>query len=371
MTVTRELPDEQTADLLALTRQIADRELRPQAAAAERAGEYPRELIRTLGRAGLLGLPYPTEYGGGGVSYETYLQVLEELAGAWLTVALSISVHTLSCYPVAQFGTEEQRQLWLPDLIGGERLGAFCLSEPQAGSDAAALSTRAVLQDGAYVADGVKAWITHAGQADFYTLFVRTGADSTACLLADAATSGLLPQPPEHKMGLTASPTAQVVLDGARIPVDRRIGADGDGLRIALSALHGGRLGIGLPGRVVPARGSGHRDRGRPVPVPAGGPAAGCRPAVRPGGGDGEAVLHRHGHAGHHRRGAGARWRRLCRGPSGGTVDAGGEGHADLRGHQPGPADGDRPLIAYELTGPNRDGHRHTGVRTIHKGEFG
>ncbi len=243
MTVTRTLPDdEQTAELLALTRQIADRELRPRAAAAERAGEYPRELIRTLGRAGLLGLPYPAEYGGGGVSYETYLQVLEELAGAWLTVALSISVHTLSCYPLAEFGTEEQRQRWLPDLIGGELLGAFCLSEPQAGSDAAALSTRAVLRDGGYVVDGVKAWITHAGQADFYTLFVRTSADSTACLLADAATPGLLPQPPERKMGLSASPTAQVVLDGARVPADRRI--DGDGLRMAYSALHGGRLGI-------------------------------------------------------------------------------------------------------------------------------
>ena len=239
-----ELSSIEAADLLDLARQVADRELRPRADAAERAGEYPRELMRVLGRAGLLGLPYPIEYGGGGVSYEIYLQVLEELASAWLTVALSISVHSLSCYPLLAFGSDEQKERWLPGMLGGEHLGAFCLSEPQAGSDAAALTTRAVRDGDAYVVNGVKAWITHAGAADFYTTFVRTGPQETSALLVDAATPGVLPQPPEHKMGLTGSPTAQVVFDGARVGQDRLIGAEGAGLPSALSALHGGRLGI-------------------------------------------------------------------------------------------------------------------------------
>jgi len=244
MPVTRELPTSETADLLELARQLADRELRPRAAEAERAGVYPRELMRTVGRAGLLGLPFPAEYGGGGVNYETYLQVLEELAAGWFTVALSVSVHTLSCFPVVAHGTPEQRKRWLPDMLGGEQLGAFCLSEPNAGSDAAALSARALRDGPDYVVTGTKAWITHAGQADFYTLFVRTEDNAISCLLADAATPGLLPQPTERKMGLTASPTAQVVLDRARVPAERLIGAEGHGLQVALSALHSGRLGI-------------------------------------------------------------------------------------------------------------------------------
>ena len=118
-------------------------------------------MLRTLGRAGLLGLPYAEEHGGGAQPYEVYLQVLEILASRWLAVAEAVSVHTLSCYPVAQFGTDEQRKL-LPDMIGGELLGAYCLSEPQGGSDAAALTTRAVRDGDAYVVAGTKAWITHA-----------------------------------------------------------------------------------------------------------------------------------------------------------------------------------------------------------------
>jgi alkylation response protein AidB-like acyl-CoA dehydrogenase len=199
--------------------------------------------MRTIGRSGLLGLPYPADLGGGEVGYETYLQVLEELARGWLTVALSVSVHTLSCFPLAHAGTDEQQKRWLPDMLGGEQLGAFCLSEPHAGSDAAALSTRAVRDGNFYVLDGTKAWITHAGVADFYTVFVRTG-EHIGCLLVDATTPGLQVAPVEHKMGLTGSPTAQVHFAGARVPADRIIGPESDGMRVALAALHGGRLGI-------------------------------------------------------------------------------------------------------------------------------
>ena len=247
MPVDRELPSDEARDLLALARELATEELAPRASEFEERHEFPREVFRTLGRAGLLGLPYPEEYGGGGQPYEVYLQVLEELAAGWAAVALGISVHTLSCYPVFAFGTDEQKKRYLPDMLGGELVGAYALSEASAGSDAGSLQARARRDGDAFVIDGVKAWVTHGGVADYYNIFCRTSDDAKrgiSLVLADAATPGLLPQAPEKKMGLMSSPTAQLVLDGARVDADRLIGDEGEGLRIALSALDGGRLGI-------------------------------------------------------------------------------------------------------------------------------
>src|SRR5215469_16722155 len=247
MPVERMLPDSDAEALVALAREIADGELKPIASEYEAAGRFPREQFRLLGRSGLLGLPYPEKWGGGAVSYEVYLQVLEELAAAWMTVAVGLSVHTMSCYALAQFGTDDQRNEWLPEMLAGELLGAYALSEPHAGSDAAALSARAVRDGDDYAVTGTKAWITHAGVADFYTIMVRTsdeGSRGVSCLLADAATQGLTVAPLEHKMGMTASPTAQLLLDNARIDARRLMGAEGDGLKIALDALNSGRLGI-------------------------------------------------------------------------------------------------------------------------------
>ena len=247
MPVARQLPDDESRALIELTRELAAAELDPRVEAAEAAGEFPREVFRTLGRAGLLGLAYPEEYGGGAQPYETYLQVLEELAAHWLAVALGVSVHTLACYPLAAFGSEEQRKQWLPDMIAGDQLGAYCLSEPNSGSDAAALSTRAKRDGDEYVVNGVKAWITHGGVADFYNLMVRTNDDGPrgiSCLLADAGTPGLSAAAPEKKMGMRSSTTAQIRLDDARVDADRLIGEEGQGFTIALSALDGGRLGI-------------------------------------------------------------------------------------------------------------------------------
>jgi alkylation response protein AidB-like acyl-CoA dehydrogenase len=247
MNVDRMLPTDEASALLELTREIADAELAPRAADFEARGEFPRELVRTLGRAGLLGLPYPEEYGGGAQPYEVYLQVLEELAGRWLAMAEAVSVHTLACYPVATFGSDAQRKRFLPDMLGGELLGAYCLSEPAGGSDAAAMTTKGVRDGDAFVVTGTKAWITHAGQADFYNVFCRTGGPGPggiSCLLADAATPGIVPQARERTMGLRASPVAQVAFDGARICADRLIGDEGAGFRVALSALDSGRLGI-------------------------------------------------------------------------------------------------------------------------------
>ncbi len=247
MPAERMLPTADAEQLVGLTREIAAAELAPVASEYEAESRFPREKFRLLGKSGLLGLPYPERWGGSGVSYEVYLQVLEEIATAWMTVAVGMSVHTLSCFPLAYYGTDEQREEWLPTLLEGDLLGGYALSEPDAGSDAAALSTRAVRDGDEYVVTGTKAWITHAGQADFYTLMVRTSDDGgrgITCLLADAATEGLVAGTPEHKMGLTGSPTAQLRLEGARVPAGRRMGDEGLGLRIALDALNSGRLGI-------------------------------------------------------------------------------------------------------------------------------
>jgi alkylation response protein AidB-like acyl-CoA dehydrogenase len=244
MPAERLLPDSDAEDLVALATEIARDELAPRAAAAEEAEQFPREQFRLLGKSGLLGLPYPEKWGGGAVPYEVYLQVLEEIAAAWMTVGVGLSVHTMSCYGLAEWGTDEQRGRWLPDMLEGDLLGAYALSETQAGSDAAALSTRARLDGSDYVVTGTKAWITHAGVADFYTTMVRTGPEQISCLLVDGATPGLSAAPRERKMGLTGSPTAQMIFDNARVPAERLLGSEGDGLRIALSSLSSGRLGI-------------------------------------------------------------------------------------------------------------------------------
>jgi hypothetical protein len=234
-------------ELHELVEEIADRELAPVAAAHERDARFPRQAFRTLGRAGLLGLPYPQRWGGAGVGYPDYLQVLEILSRRWLTVALGVSVHTLSCHALATAGTEQQRERWLPEMLGGELLGAYCLSETQSGSDAAGLRTTAVLDGDEYVLQGAKAWITHGGVADFYTVMARTSPQRTAgitAFLVPGDARGLSAAGPERKMGMRGSVTAAVHLDGVRVGTDRRLGEEGQGFRIALDALDSGRLGI-------------------------------------------------------------------------------------------------------------------------------
>ncbi|GAA2414792.1 acyl-CoA dehydrogenase family protein [Streptomyces coeruleofuscus] len=245
--VDRQLPTEEARDLISLVRDIAQQEIVPKAAGEEDAGRFPRELFTLLSRSGLLGLPYDSEHGGGDQPYEVYLQVLEELAAARLTVGLGVSVHTLASYALSAYGTKEQQVEHLPAMLGGGLLGAYCLSEPHSGSDAAALRTKAVRDGDAWVITGTKAWITHGGIADFYTVMARTGEEGprgiTAFLVPGDA-PGLSAAPPEKKMGMKGSPTAQVHFDGVRVGDDRRIGEEGQGLAIALSALDSGRLGI-------------------------------------------------------------------------------------------------------------------------------
>ena len=246
MPVERLLPSDEARDLIALVRDIADKRMAPIVDEHEKAQTYPEGLFAELGEAGLLGLPYPTEWDGGGQPYEVYLQVLEELGARWAAVAVAVSVHGLACHPLMNFGTDEQKQRWLPDLLNGKLIGAYSLSEPQAGSDAAALNCRAVVADGGYRINGAKAWITHGGIADVYNLFARTGEGSKgiSCFLVARDTDGLRFGKPEDKMGLHAVPTTAANYDDALVDADRLIGTEGQGLPIAFSALDSGRLGI-------------------------------------------------------------------------------------------------------------------------------
>ncbi|MET8459769.1 acyl-CoA dehydrogenase family protein [Streptomyces parvulus] len=245
--VDRQLPTDEARDLISLVRDIAQREIAPSAAEEEDAGRFPREVFALLSESGLLGLPYDAQSGGGEQPYEVYLQVLEEFAAARLTVGLGVSVHTLACYALAAYGTKEQQADHLPAMLGGGLLGAYCLSEPASGSDAASLRTKAVREGDDWVIDGTKAWITHGGEADFYTVMARTGEDGPrgiTAFLVPADAEGLSAAVPEKKMGLKGSPTAQIHFDGVRVPDDRRLGDEGQGFAIALSALDSGRLGI-------------------------------------------------------------------------------------------------------------------------------
>jgi len=246
MPASRLLPSDEAVDLIALVRDLATRELSPLVAEAERTETFPRDVFKMLGRTGLLGLPYAEEYGGGGLPYEVYLQILEEIGSVWSSVGVGVSVHALSCFGLVTAGTEEQKQRWLPDMLGGELLGAYCLSEPHAGSDPAAMTTRARLDGDEYVINGAKAWTTHGGHADYYKVMARTGdgRNDISCFLVPGDVDGLIADPPEQKMGLTGSATATMRFDGVRIPVERRLGAEGEGLKIALAGLDAGRLGI-------------------------------------------------------------------------------------------------------------------------------
>jgi len=246
-TVDRLLPTDEAEALLELTREIAVKELAPQVAEMEENAEFPAAAYALLGRSGLLSLPFDEEVGGGGQPYEVYLQVIEELGAAWPSVAVGTSVHSLTATVVAANATDEQRAEWLPKMLGGDWLGAYCLSEPQAGSDVSGIRTKAVLDGDDYVVTGTKQWISNGSCADYYILFARTGEDRSrglSAFIVEDGTPGMSFGAPEKKMGLACDVTTQVIFEGARIPARQRIGEEGQGMRVALSALDAGRLGI-------------------------------------------------------------------------------------------------------------------------------
>lgn len=247
MPATRFMPTDESRMLMEMVREFCDEQMRPIVDQFEAEAAFPREVFAHLGELGLLSLAYPEEYGGGAQPYEVYLQVIEEIASAWMSVAVCTSVHSLTCFPMYTFGTAEQKQRWLPGMLSGNQLGAYCLSEPHAGSDVAAISTWAAKDGDDYVLTGSKAWISSGGHADFYTVFARTSEDGPrglSCFHVPAGTEGMSFAPPERKMGLDSDTVCEVIFDGARVPAAQRIGAEGQGMSIALAALDNGRLGI-------------------------------------------------------------------------------------------------------------------------------
>ena len=239
--------------LQATTRDFAIRELAPSAIERDEAERYDRPLFTKMGSLGLTAAPLPESVGGSGFSYRAWTLVMEELGAVDMSMAVSLSVHLLSQYPVVTWGTDQQRQRWLPAMVSGEALGAFALTEPHAGSDAAAIRTRAERvgpadsPDG-YRLTGTKIWISNAPEADRYLVFATLdpalGAKAITTFLVEKGTSGFRFGAHERKMGIRACPASELIFDGAEVPVTNRLGGEGEGYKIALSALGEGRISI-------------------------------------------------------------------------------------------------------------------------------
>ena len=244
-------------------REFALRELAPTAGERDEAERFDRSIFTRMGELGLTAAPLPEAVGGAGFSYLGWTLVMEELGAADMASAVTLSVHILSQYPVVTFGTAQQHADWLTPMVAGEALGAFCLTEPHAGSDAAALRTRAVRlgADGAELAadapadaatayrlHGTKIWISNAPEAERYLVFATIdpslGSKGITAFLVEKGTPGFGFGAHERKMGIRACPAAELIFDGAVVPVSRRLGEEGQGYRIALSALAEGRISI-------------------------------------------------------------------------------------------------------------------------------
>ncbi len=239
--------------LQATAREFAQREVAPGAIERDEAERYDRSLFTAMGALGLTAAPFPAAVGGAGFSYLGWTLVMEELGAADMAMAVSLSVHILSQYPVVTWGTDEQRARWLPAMQSGEALGAFALTEPHAGSDAAAIRTRAervgsVDAPGAYRLTGTKIWISNAPEADRYLVFAtvdpEAGPSGITAFLVEKSAPGFRFGAHERKMGIRACPAAELVFEGCEVPAANRLGAEGEGYRIALSALGEGRVSI-------------------------------------------------------------------------------------------------------------------------------
>lgn len=239
--------------LRATAREFATRELAPTAIERDESERYDRSLLSRMGELGLTAAPLPEAVGGAGFSYLGWTVVMEELGAVDMSMAVSLSVHLLSQYPVVTWGTPEQQARWLPAMVAGEALGAFALTEPHAGSDAAAIRTRAERVGPAdapegYRLSGTKIWISNAPEAERYLVFATLdaslGANGITAFLVEKDTPGFRFGAHERKMGIRACPAAELVFDGAEVPVANRLGGEGEGYKIALSALGEGRISI-------------------------------------------------------------------------------------------------------------------------------
>ena len=230
-------------------REIAQGTVLPLAAEVDRDHRFPEESVRAASEAGLMGVLIPTEYGGAGLDALAFAICIEELAQACASTSVIVDVHTsVGSEPILLFGTEEQKRKWLPRLASGELLGAFALTEPASGSDAASLKASARRTGDGYVLNGTKIFITNVGHAGLYVVFARTGPDERAAgvsaFLVPAATSGVRVGQVFRKMGLNGSPTGELVLEDVVVPSENRLGAEGQGFTVAMRALDSGRIGI-------------------------------------------------------------------------------------------------------------------------------
>ncbi|MFC4077310.1 acyl-CoA dehydrogenase [Salinithrix halophila] len=233
-----------------MVREFARKEITPWIPSMDREDRFPREVVTKLGEMGLMGIPVPEEWSGAGADFLSYILTLEELSRVSATVGVILAVHTsVGTNPILKYGTEAQKERYVRRLASGEFLGAFALTEPQAGSDASALRTRAVRCGDTYLLSGSKVFITNAGEADTYTTFAVTdpekGAKGITAFVLEKDAPGLVIGKKEKKMGLGGSSTCEVIFEEAEVPAENRLGEEGQGYEIALSNLAGGRIGIG------------------------------------------------------------------------------------------------------------------------------
>jgi acyl-CoA dehydrogenase len=238
------------ATFRAAVRELAQGAVLPHAEEVDRDHRFPEEAVRAAAEAGLLGVLIPHEYGGAGLDALAFAICIEELAQACASTSVIVDVHTsVGSEPILLFGTEEQKRRWLPSLASGELLGAFALTEPASGSDAASLTSSARRSGGGYLLNGTKTFITNAGRAGLYVVFARSGgveerAAGVTAFLVPSDAPGLRIGQVFKKMGLHGSPTAELVLEDVEVPVENRLGNEGQGFTVAMRALDSGRIGI-------------------------------------------------------------------------------------------------------------------------------
>ena len=232
-----------------MVRDFAETEVEPLAADIDAEHRFPEETVEKMAQYGLLGVPFPTEYGGAGGDHISYAITVEELSKKCASTGVICSAHTsLCCWPIFNWGTEEQRQKYLPDLLSGKKLGAFGLTEPNAGTDASGQQTRAVDGGDCWILDGAKVFITNGGYADVVVVMAMTdkskGNHGISSFIVEKGDPGFSIGKTEDKMGICASSTTELIFQGCKIPKDRLLGEIGDGFKVAMSTLDGGRIGI-------------------------------------------------------------------------------------------------------------------------------
>ncbi len=371
-----------------MARDFATEVVAPRAAEIDQTEEYPMDTLRQMGELGLMAIDVPQEYGGIGADAVSYVLAMEEINKACAATGTVMSVNnSLICHALVEWGSDRQKESYLRPATSFEKIGAYALSEPEAGTDAANQKTLAVIEDAHYVVSGSKNFITNGSVADFVILFCRTDPEERhkgiSCLLVDSDSEGFSAGKPEDKLGIRASSTTTLSLDNCRVPVENRMSEEGDGFTIAMSILDTGRIGIaaqavGIAQAAFEASVAYAKERqtfGKPIaqhqaiqfmvadmatrieaarllPYPQGRTAEGPGQTPQPGGFHGQALCLGDRRLGYRQGHSGPRRVRVHEGVPRGAVLPGCEDHPDLRRDERGPTDGRRrPSARQEVTG--------------------